>query len=236
MILDRLTITGADDAVSPETILRFSESYPFLEWGLLFSKDKMGESRYPSTGWLRELLSGIGDLPIALSAHFCGWYAKEVLVNCNYDVLDELDSRFGRVQLNYNFYTSKGWNLDALFGYLLEHPERSIILQYNTSNARVLDKLMSGVLPDNLHLLYDSSGGRGVVIKTLQRPFVNFTGYSGGLRVENIQEICKKLNLMWRDVPIWLDLETGVRNEENKFDMLMLNNLLKEVKSSGILG
>ena len=50
-MLTRVTITGADDAVDPGALVALSAEFPFVEWGILFSKSREGEARYPSAEW-----------------------------------------------------------------------------------------------------------------------------------------------------------------------------------------
>ena len=45
-------MTGADDSVDPKELFRISEKYPFVEWGILFSKSATGRYRYPSKEWI----------------------------------------------------------------------------------------------------------------------------------------------------------------------------------------
>ena len=37
MILDRVTITGADDSIHVEQLAELSQAYPYVEWGILVS-------------------------------------------------------------------------------------------------------------------------------------------------------------------------------------------------------
>ena len=50
--LERVGLCGVDDSVDPELLLLLSESYPWVEWGVLFRPGLEGQPRYPSAAWL----------------------------------------------------------------------------------------------------------------------------------------------------------------------------------------
>ncbi|KKM20298.1 hypothetical protein LCGC14_1646870 [marine sediment metagenome] len=76
-MLDRVTITGADDAVDVEELAALADEFPFTEWGILLSQSRMGQPRYPTFEWIRELLEAKKErLPFShhrfqLSGHLC---------------------------------------------------------------------------------------------------------------------------------------------------------------------
>ena len=210
MKVNKVTVTGADDNTSVEELKSLSEKYPFVEWGILFSAHKEGSHRYPS----KEKISEIKNSGLQLSAHFCGWYAKEILERQNFSLIDNLPE-FSRVQLNYNFSNSSMWNLIPLIEYTKNHPEKSIILQWNKSNKPFLQLEAHQSLPPNINFLYDSSGGRGVDIAYIQEPFINYTGYSGGLKPTNIKGCLECIEEHNSIKDVWIDMETGVRTGDN---------------------
>jgi len=222
MKINKLTITGADDATNQDSLLDFSNNFGFVEWGILFSKTKLGEKRYPTLKYINSLPKELN-----LSAHFCGWWAKEILENKNYHLINELAPNFKRIQLNYNFKHSTGYKLFSLLTYLNEHPDRSVILQYNNSNSTELDRLLQEDLPQNLHFLYDSSGGRGTTIERIDVSLgSSYTGFSGGLNPDNMSTICTMVVEDAEEVDVWLDLETGVRTED-VFDLVKVKSVLE---------
>jgi phosphoribosylanthranilate isomerase len=227
MKINKLTITGPDDNTDPLDLVRLSNEYPFVEWGILFSGSKVGQQRYPTLNWVDNLVHGFSD--VSLSAHFCGQYAKDVLNNKNYSAIGWLPKRFKRVQLNYNFARSSGYDLQHLVEFVKYFSNKSIILQYNKSNAERLDRLLLDELPDTINFLYDSSGGNGKVIESIGSNIKDhYTGYSGGLSPDNIEEICGKVVAVPEDYNVWLDLETGVRTN-NEFDLNKVEQVLKIV-------
>lgn len=228
MKIDRVTITGADDKTNPIDLKTLSDTFPFVEWGILYSKSKEGSQRYPSQDWIESLLEIDG---IDLSAHFCGWWVKEVLENQNFDLITSLNSRFKRIQLNYNFKNSRNWDLAPLVEYAFSHPERSFILQLNKSNLYTITELTSKEIPDNIHFLYDASGGNGSKIKSIEIPMQNhYTGYAGGIGSDNIQEICSLISENENYDTVWVDLESGARID-NEFDIPTVENILNSSKN-----
>lgn len=226
MNINRVTITGADDKVDPRFLLRLTDEYPFVEWGILFSKPKEGQQRYPSDHWVQHLL----EYGLPLSAHFCGWYAREVLEKANTGIITKLSKQFNRIQLNYNFKRSSKHNLIPILRYAEKHPDRSIILQYNKSNAETLNKFMVNGLPENIHFLYDSSGGRGTEIQSISDPIgKQYTGYSGGIHSKNISRICAWIYKHNSKCDAWIDLESGARTN-NEFDLKKVQHILQDVK------
>jgi hypothetical protein len=194
MKINKITITGADNNTNIEEMVELTKQYPFVEWALLFTKNREGTQRYPSQEWLNKVTE-VGWLP--LSAHFCGWWAREVLENQNFSLIAFLEN-YQRVQLNYSFTRSKKWNLgefmkfckyglDFMKGTKLQ---KEVILQYNRGNSRIIDNLeeIEYQMPESVNFLYDDSGGRGTVIESIQPPIKeSYTGYAGGISDENIE-------------------------------------------------
>ncbi len=222
MKINKVTLTGADNKTNYVDLLKLQEQYPFVEWGILFSKSKEGQQRYPTQEHIKKQFTGA----LELSAHFCGWWSKEVLENQNFSLITGLAEQFKRVQLNYNFKNSKGWNLVDLLRFAERYNEKNIILQYNRSNSETLDKFQVNGLPDNIHFLYDGSGGRGTQIQTIDEPIGKYyTGYSGGLDTENIDSICATISRTKNESKVWIDMESGVRTN-NDFDLLKVKTIL----------
>lgn len=222
MKIDKVTITGADDGITYSDLIEIQDQFPFVEWGILFSKSKSGESRYPCEEHRATNFGGV----LNLSAHFCGWWAKQILEEGNFELIHNLPKQYSRVQLNYNFRNSTSWNLLPLLDYLRKS-DRNIILQYNNSNKDVLDQLIDqNYIPNNLDFLYDSSGGRGTIISGIKPPIHDFyTGYAGGLDVNNIDAVCSDINRFENMNSVWIDLESGARTNNN-FDLIKVRQIL----------
>lgn len=220
MKINKITFTGADEKTNYNDLLNIQIEYPNVEWGILFSKNR--GKRYPNYEKF------VGDLN--LSAHFCGWYSREVLENQNFDLIRNLPKQFKRVQLNYNFKNSNSWNLFELLSFVNEYKEKDIILQYNKSNKEILDRFLMVEPPSNIHFLYDNSGGRGLKIEKIENPITDYyTGYSGGLNPDNIDEVCLMIKSQRSDQNVWIDMETGVRTDDD-FDILKVKTVLEKIR------
>lgn len=220
MKINKVTITGADDKTDIKELIRLTELYPFVEWGILFSSGREGTQRYPSHEWIKQIVET--DLP--LSAHFCGWWAKQVLEEGNYSLIEQAEG-FSRIQLNYNFGRSRGWKLQDLIEWS-ENSPKNIILQLNKSNAPILSDLE---VPEAINFLYDASGGRGTVIGQIEPPMTgSYTGYAGGLNVENVEHICNCISESddGLNSEVWIDLESGARTND-EFDLEKVEEILR---------
>lgn len=225
MKIDRVTLTGADDNTSRQDLHFLYLHYPFVEFGILFSKSKEETPRYPSNSKIDELL--IYEIPYA--AHFCGWYSSQILEKRNFDLF-KTHSAFSRFQLNYNFGKSTGWDVRPLLEYATKNTETSFILQVNKANQKTIDYVDSIDTPENIHFLYDSSGGRGAEISEIKPIYKNYTGYSGGLHISNIESVVKKIIDYPNPSKVWIDMESGVRTE-NYFDIEKAAGILEICKS-----
>lgn len=228
MKINIVTITGSDDRVSPEDLIDLTNKYPFVEWGILFSS-KGSKPRYPSAGWINEIVKY--NLP--LSAHFCGWWSRQVLIEKNYYLLSTLHPSFKRVQLNFNFDKTEGWDLESFFEYVKFNPNRDYIIQYNSNNSKYIEKYKEKA-PYNVNFIYDASGGRGKEIESIEDPIMGplgayYTGYAGGIHQGNVENICQMIKNKDVGDPFsftWIDLESGARTN-NGFDLEKVTNILE---------
>ena len=44
-MLERITVTGADDLVDPAELCAIAADFPFVEWGILFSAKRTGRMK-----------------------------------------------------------------------------------------------------------------------------------------------------------------------------------------------
>lgn len=230
MKINKVTITGADDKVKLADLVNLSKEFPFLEWGILFSASKVGTPRYPVSSTISFWHQQATAAGMNLSAHLCGLYSKRVIEGGDFELISNLGPAFKRVQLNYNFEKNKKdfdlYDLQNLMKYAAGNPQRDIILQYNKSNESTIALLFTRDVPTNVHFLYDSSGGRGTVIKRISPPFDNnYTGYSGGLNPNNIEGVIQNIGLYNPEISVWIDIESGVRTDD-QFDMYKVKQVL----------
>ncbi len=232
MKIDKITITGADNNTDINKLVELQNRFPIVEWAILFTKDLICKPRFPNQSWMDELCKH----DVNLSAHFCGWYSKEVLEHDNFKLITDLPKQFKRVQLNYNFKRNKFWDITHLIRFLKTNKDRSIILQYNNSNAEAIAGYLEAVndfsqdIPDNLHFLYDASGGAGKVIELIDNPFETYTGYAGGISDLNVLSICEKIENFNNPSTVFIDMESGIRTN-NEFDLDKVTSVLTQFEN-----
>jgi len=258
MIIDRATMTGADDSVSPEDLLNLSKTYPFVEWGILISESRMGSPRYPSHEWLLELAKLVHAHPkqMQLSYHLCGtWVYNLMMAKFDfYDEWHEILRIFDRCQLN--FHASKKPTANPKFlSQVLKTYNIPHMLPFNEENHKLMEALRMFDVP--IFPLFDNSGGRGVNPESWpKRVLVNnypisssgpdqkplYCGYAGGLGPDNLKQEKERIREVvdsdgyysndWRfQIPIWIDMETKIRSEDDKvFDLDKVEECLQIVR------
>ena len=240
--LERVTITGADDSVDPQALLDLSNTYPFVEWGILLSKDKSGVERYPSQKWRDELFRLWNqNQNLHLSGHICGKWVRDIIEGkwCLNEITGQ--EMFSRFQLNFSPYICDAfkWSTPDLDGESFypvaemgnidrflkgfDDPNlyfRQFIFQTN-SFTPVHEHLMARTLADEIDAvwMFDVSGGRGVLPEEWIKPKNgSYAGFAGGLNPDNVCDQLKKINKINGKNPYWIDVESGVRTDD-KFDL-----------------
>jgi len=224
-ILSRVTVTGADDSVSPVDLLKIAEEYPFVEFGILLSP---GDPipRFPSDSWLDELAALVNcayeENEIALCGHICGPWVKEIFhgkwpwpdMNVNFS------SFASRFQLNTHGIWH-GFDRDKITSIIKTQSEkgREIIFQYDEQNAHAFDFCMkagtkvSGLLyiPPVTAQLPSCWTGH---LKEVS------CGYAGGLSPVNLDHQLARIADMVGTNTIWIDAESSLRSQRDKqFDL-----------------
>lgn len=223
-----VTITGADDSVVPEDLAELSRAYPFVEWGILFSADRFGTPRYPSRDWLGHLKNVAATESMALSAHLCGRFARAALTAdwAWQRVVGDLSWAFGRVQINCSN------NPEPAIGPLLREWQTTqrVIIQCGDKNRHWVE----GAAEDGhrFDLLYDNSGGRGVLAPRWPRAAERvLCGYAGGLGPENVIDSLPCFAEATDGRAFWVDMESKVRSDDNAtFDLRKVRRVLKAAK------
>lgn len=227
MKITKVTVTGADDSVSPRSLVEIAEEFPFVEFGILLSKNQLGCTRFPSAAWLSELQSVCNSIPkfgLNLSGHICGRWVREILLGRW--PLDELmallgphfyDHLFSRWQLN-THGVSHEWMPEFISGLksIATWPG-TVIFQYDERNNEVLQAAIeSGA--ENIAALFDLSHGAGELPKFWPGLLPGIScGYAGGLSPENVRDQCTKIQLSVGNASIWIDAETHLRMESGRF-------------------
>tara|TARA_Y100000310_G_C20635046_1_gene790708 strand:+ start:177 stop:905 length:729 start_codon:yes stop_codon:yes gene_type:complete len=234
-ILNKVTVTGADDKTDQNEMLELTKEFPFVEWGILLSKSAMGKkNRFPSLEWMQKLQS----MPFEdhLSGHICGKWIRDICKGewtiLQHEVAEVMDM-FQRIQLNFSPHVNKIEDLDyflSRFGPACPGA-REFIFQLTDPNHEIVVKaLHKGI---DAAAIYDPSGGRGILPSQEmgQRwPVINeymYAGMAGGLSPDNVKENVEDMGHC-SDV-IWIDAESGLRTDD-WFDLKKVRKFLENTK------
>lgn len=251
MRLTKVTLTGVDSQVNPWDLVTLTERFPFVEWGVLFSKDRQGnENRYPHKDWMIGLGKFVRfyreerkvDFP--LSAHLCGHYARDAVYNHpdHYDSPDWCHDYgcylpFDRHQLNLPADILAQIDHDILDESL---PGGQIILQskrpfqYDNLSRTVASanwghRSGKDRTSDRFSILFDVSGGTGLLPGAWAEadPAIH-CGYAGGLNPDNVQDELLKIVAVSpsSEAEFWIDMESGVRTDD-WFDLDKVTKVLE---------
>lgn len=232
-MLQGVTVTGADDEVDPRELVALTREFPFVEWGILMSISRCGSPRYPTRKWMVGLENVAKDArrtndptvkPMALSAHFCGQVARAALSGSLHDlpVIEEVQ----RIQVNGYVAPSPG-----LIRFAERMPCYEIILQVRDEGSLQAAANDARAMR-SASLLFDPSGGRGLEpFKWPRAPAGMRVGYAGGITPGNVRESVQRV---YEDTgflagDFWIDLESGARDERDRFDLERVRRLLEYV-------
>lgn len=202
-----ITFTGLDEWTDPAAFGELTRWWP-IEAAILFSPKRQGnDQRYPHMGWIerciKELRRQCGDR-IRLAAHLCGDYSR-LLVDQKplpADLDRMLAQHFQRVQVNgapaHTADHLANWGRDRKVSIVMQAP------QHFPEHPRV-------------SFLLDGSGGRGITPQEWPAPPrpTSWVGYAGGLGPGNVSAAVAAIGAVASYY--WLDMETGVRSNNNWF-------------------
>lgn len=229
MQIKTVTLTGADYSVGPESLSELAHEFPFVEFGILFSKSRQGSRRYPTKEWIGELTDVATShhidtgRPLNLAAHLCGDYARQFIHGYSDVWLDEwsVESHyFERIQLN---ITDADFMDTEFLGLAVESargstPWKEVIVQTKRpfERATYLSSANVAIEDSNIALVYDASGGRGISPKSWPKPPTASqvrVGYAGGIGPHNVEEVCKEITALPDHLyDTWIDMETSIRD------------------------
>lgn len=244
MSLTNITITGADDGVDPRDLMALSAEFPFVEWAILFSAKRFGEPRYPSVAWVLTFAEIVEaswtewrrrgdpnppDYIVKLAAHLCGQAARATQSGRSFWLqLLKILKVFQRVQLN-------GFDITAPFDF--DAQGFSYIIQVRNEQDLVHAEQIASKCYHLPVALFDASGGRGIAPSLWPKPPKRLkTGYAGGIGPDNIGDVIATLDARdsadqyWSDY--WLDMETGVRDGQDRLDLDRVRRVLECAKKS----
>lgn len=241
--LRALGFCGADDSIHPYQLAIYSQSYPFIEWGVLFRPDKEGTPRYASPSWLQQL-AAVATLPensskMKLAAHLCERRVNEVLRGDDSFIKNLPGWGFRRVQINATAVngvdTSKlAESVPAFLSVVAKYPMLEFILQKNDETKPLWDGVLqmddealaggAGKLPQNVVMLLDESKGTGVLASSWPAPPPEYEiGYAGGIGPDNIKSVLDNVSAAAAGRSVWIDMESRLRSEKNGKDIFDLD-------------
>jgi hypothetical protein len=220
-----VTITGADDGVNPLDLISLSADFPFVEWGLLFSKKRTGTARYPTEEWTKKFIGAGIEKGVRVSLHLCG---------SNYRLLAEgnpaaVPVAIGACRLQVNGYTSAA--LPGVMSVAERFQSLEFILQARKEETLQEVCRDAEKLP-NASVLFDPSSGRGVEPFGWPRtPIGSRVGFAGGIKPENVEtvigDIAAAHSFLIGD--FWIDMESGVRDGDDRFSVSRARSVLESV-------
>ena len=228
-LINRVTVTGADDSVHADSLIEIQENYPFVEWGILLSKSSEGRPRFPSTLWLDGLIK-VKD-KLTLSGHLCGRWVRDICKGEQtlYSDRPHLEGLFNRYQLNFHSYVHGIKDEVAFVAAVKGLNAEQIILQFDDVNNEILQAVRENGI--DAVPLFDTSGGAGALPSTWPDALDIYCGYAGGLSPENLDTQMELISKVCGDGPIWIDAETHLRSEDNlQFDLDRVCEFLDEAK------
>ena len=248
MSLRALGFCGADDSVSPNLLGVLCQSYPFVEFGVLFRPDLEGQPRYATASWVQQLgeVASKSNGRMKLAAHLCGGRVMEVLSGDDAFVSTLPALGFKRVQINATAVngvdtSSLAAAVPAVAALMARHPELEFILQKNDETEPLWRGLLEGdgeamgavgCLPSNVAMLVDESKGTGVLASSWPSPSNGYNiGYAGGIGPANIQTVLKDVQAAAQGRDIWIDMESSLRSIKDGKDVFDLDKCYRCIEA-----
>lgn len=236
MNITAVTITGADDSVRPEVLFNLYVKYPFVEWGILLSRNSQGYNRFPSLRWLNRfeyMADYLLDFDMPKSGHLCGAYVKEFLMG-DTNFIAEIGTIwkiFQRIQINTHGQKHE-FDKAGLLNALAQFPDKEFIFQYDNVNKEIFEFAAINSVPP-VSALFDLSHGAGIVPDKWPLPIDKIKcGYAGGLSPVNLEQQLKLIESKVGNSQIWIDMETHIRsNYDRLFDLLKVELVLEKCKN-----
>lgn len=215
-MLNRVTFTGVDDKTNIEDLVYLTNKYPFVEFGVLVSKNNSnsGEvNRYPNLTILKRLK----NKGLNLSCHICGSIARQIVQKNDWSELEKLLGKdieiFNRFQLNVS-------NIHNFSQQISFREDKDFIIQLKE------DTSLYDCYKDFPNVLgfQDNSGGLGK-FEDNWKDSDRYFGYAGGLSAENVEKVIEDL-LIVNNADFWIDMESSVRTND-WFDTKKCEEVLK---------
>lgn len=217
--LKHVSFAGIDSNTDREELRRIQDEFPIVEFGVLMSRNWFENgNRYMSPSDI-ERFRGLN-----LCAHLCGKIARDFMKG-DTSLLDGTypywKTMFKRIQVNvapYGFSDGIDWSGEQEV-YIQCKPN----LYDNYENSR------------GVGMLIDNSGGRGIEEEWIVYPTKEKIGYAGGLNPSNV--VAKTASLINNDSvgDFWIDMESGVRDEDDWFSIEKVRAVLNNLKENGLV-
>lgn len=218
-MIKTVTITGADESVHPAQLAELSKLFPFVEWGILVSRKSVGNNRFPSLDWMRELEEEDRD-NVQLSVHLCGAYVREFCMGDSKFQTELMDvwGMFNRVQVN-THGIFHDFDKNAMLQVMQNNHTKEFIFQRDDVNNNLLEVAVARDM--KCSTLFDLSHGAGLLPDEWPMPLPKVKcGYAGGLGPQNLREQIELIQSKVGGTEIWIDMETHVRSTNDKiFDL-----------------
>lgn len=223
-----ITLTGADDSVSPKQLAEISLEFPFVEWGILLGS---GEGiRFPSIDWINELIELQIDSHHAmnLSLHICGKYLRGIATSLPtpQDGLGPGLLAFQRCQLNWHGEKWRSIEEHILSSFCRMFPwEPEIIFQLDGINDQLMTAASRRFLCSGL---FDLSHGAGILPDQWSDARYDIAcGWAGGIGPENVIDCLDSIAKKAKQ-PFWIDMETKLFTGD-QFDLTKCRAVLEQV-------
>jgi len=189
-----ITFTGVDANTDIGRCREIAMRWP-VEWGCLIG-GKLGNNRYPS---LDVIIEASKHLRTAL--HVC----RDHAAMANMGHYPETYYRHKRLQVN---MATKQYDVPGLNDWAFENRMPTILQTRGEFPAYVEGSW--------IQYLFDKSGGRGTLAETMPAaPSDKLVGYAGGMNPDNVAGVVSTI----RARNFWIDMETGVRDENDWLDL-----------------
>lgn len=233
--LQCLTLTGIDASVPVEALYEVTRHYSFAEFGVLYSAKQNGLGRYPTLGWMDDLVEALDVSPgPRMALHVCGAAVGELIAGSGH--VSTIAHAFKRIQLN---FTVNRYPVASLRQLLQRMPETTFITQSRYPDDAANLWLDFADLPNHA-VLFDASGGNAITPAALPVPLdismavsgfkeqAPLCGYAGGLGHENLGAHLQSIASITGRSRFWLDIESSLRVND-KFDVRLALKCLDTV-------
>ena len=215
----KVTFAGVDETVGIDKLVGLKEDFPHIELAVLISEKNSGTTlRYPSANYLNHFSDAISDYAV----HLCGACTEKFNTWGDKFKFYNVCKKAKRIQVNKKCVIEQ---LKAFKTVSSFYPESTLI--------QPVTQFTHG-LPGNVHLLLDNSGGRGIFSEFWPAPLPDrICGYAGGISDLNIEEVLHRIKALVPDSSnTWIDMESGIRDINNKIDFGKLKEICEAVYDS----